>query len=92
MIFFLPDSNVRFDCMATFVKFGRAGLVIPTPATGCKCLKVQTTRGPTLLLKRAFRTTRHARKEAKAPEPIVGIPYKSLSIGVPKESFNGTYK
>lgn len=76
--------------MATFVKFGRAGLVIPSAnSTGCKGIKVQSSRGPTLILKRAFRSSRNALKDAKSAEPIVGIPYKNLTIGVPKETFSG---
>merc|ERR1712051_505437 len=59
-------------------------------STGCKCAGLPTSRGPTLSIKRAFRTSRHSLKDAKAAETaIVGTPYSSLTIGVPKESFGG---
>merc|ERR1712241_601323 len=69
-------------CMATVVKFGRSSLVIPS---GCKCLRLQTSRRPLLTLKRGFRTTRSV-QDAAASE-TVGIPYSKLHIGVPKETF-----
>lgn len=68
--------------MATVVKFGRSSLVIPS---GCKCLRLQTSKSPLLSLKRGFRTTRSVR-DAAASE-TVGIPYNKLHIGVPKETF-----
>ena len=41
---------------------------------------------------RAFRTSRHSLKDAKAAAAeIVGTPYSSLTIGVPKESFGGKF-
>jgi len=52
-------------------------------------MTVQTSRGPTLTLKRFLRTSRRTFKDAKAAEPAVGIPYSKLTIGVPKESFTG---
>merc|ERR1711963_599122 len=63
----------------------------PVPSTGCKCLTaLPTSRGPTLSIRRAFRTSRHSLKDAKAAETtIVGTPYSQLSIGVPKETFGG---
>merc|ERR1712088_511096 len=64
------------------VKFGRSSLVIPS---GCKCLRLQTSRRPLLTLKRGFRTTRSV-QDAAASE-TVGIPYSKLHIGVPKETF-----
>merc|ERR1712088_1004294 len=64
------------------VKFGRSSLVIPS---GCKCLRLQTSRRPLLTLKRGFRTTRSV-QDAPASE-TVGIPYSKLHIGVPKETF-----
>merc|ERR1712223_909101 len=69
-------------CMATVVKLGRSSLVIPS---GCKCLRLQTSRRPLLTLKRGFRTTRSV-QDAAASE-TVGIPYSKLHIGVPKETF-----
>ena len=54
-------------------------------------MTVQTSRGPTLTLKRTLRTSR-ALKDAKAAEPAVGIPYSKLTVGVPKESFSGIFK
>merc|ERR1719211_382867 len=68
--------------MATVVKLGRSSLVIPS---GCKCLRLQTSRRPLLTLKRGFRTTRSV-QDAAASE-TVGIPYSKLHIGVPKETF-----
>merc|ERR1719238_1666637 len=57
---------------------------------GCKCAGLPTSRGPTLSIRRAFRTSRHSLKDAKAAAAeIVGTPYSSLTIGVPKESFGG---
>merc|ERR1712051_520438 len=77
-------------CMATLVRLGRSGFAVPLPSTGCKCAGLPTSRGPTLSIKRAFRTSRHSLKDAKAAETaIVGTPYSSLTIGVPKESFGG---
>jgi len=76
--------------MATLVRLGRSGFAVPLPSTGCKCAGLPTSRGPTLSIKRAFRTSRHSLKDAKAAETaIVGTPYSSLTIGVPKESFGG---
>ncbi len=73
---------------------GRATLVIPK--SGCGGRLRLTTRGSpcsTLALRRAFRTNarlfKDATKDAKAAEPIVGIPYSKLTIGVPKETFKG---
>ena len=68
--------------MATVVKLGRSSLVNPS---GCKCLRLQTSRRPLLTLKRGFRTTRSV-QDAAASE-TVGIPYSKLHIGVPKETF-----
>jgi NAD(P) transhydrogenase len=68
---------------------GRANLVIPM--SGCRygMLRLKATGGPTLALKRAFRTTRQSFKDAEkaANAPILGIPYSKLTIGVPKETF-----
>jgi NAD(P) transhydrogenase len=69
--------------MATVVKFGRSSLVVPS---GCKCLRLQTSRRPILTLKRAFRTSRSLQKDAAAAE-TVGIPYSKLTLGIPKETF-----
>ena len=52
-------------------------------------MTVQSSRGPTLTLRRFLRTSRRTFKDAKAAEPAVGIPYSKLTIGVPKESFSG---
>ena len=82
------NSNFQFSCMATAFKLGRSGLVLNT---GCPCMTVQTSRGPTLTLKRTLRTSR-ALIDAKAAEPTVGIPYSKLTVGVPKESFSGIFK
>merc|ERR1711976_463423 len=76
--------------MATLVRLGRSGLSVPVPSTGCKCLGVPTSRGPTLSIRRAFRTSRRSLKDAKAADAaIVGTPYSQLTIGVPKETFGG---
>jgi len=76
--------------MATLVRLGRSGFAVPLPSTGCKCAGLPTSRGPTLSIRRAFRTSRHSLKDAKAAETtIVGTPYSSLTIGIPKESFGG---
>ena len=46
-------------------------------------------QSPLLCSVRGLRTyARPLRKDAKPAEPIKGIPYKNLSVGVPKEVWN----
>jgi hypothetical protein len=50
------------------------------------CVQSATIQSPLLCSVRGLRTyARPLRKDAKPAEPIKGIPYKNLSIGVPKE-------
>ena len=50
------------------------------------CVQSATIQSPLLCSVRGLRTyARPLRKDAKPAEPIKGIPYKNLTIGVPKE-------
>merc|ERR1711963_833392 len=73
--------------MATVIRLGRSSLVVPT--SGCKCLNLSASRVPSTTLRRAFRTSGRSLKDAKAAEPVVGVPYTNLTIGCPKEIFSG---
>ena len=75
----------RIFCMATVILF-RTGFVPKLRGCGVN-------HSPVLTIGRGFRSTPRIRDvkkdDAKKTETILGVPYNTLAIGVPKETFVG---